>query len=395
MGLLTADPYENAWIILGLVVAALVGVLVVVGGPAALYMTSGSSELDFSSILCTGLLMLSALIPLGMFSSGLFVDFINQNYQYSTASIVGFMAVLATKLFGSTAFADISKAIVGFIPSIKTPTGEWSYLGFGSWFVIFGIIAASVGASFGAGGTSWGEGITIGVIVPLILVFLAGNGLLGNFSQASGPVYGPERAPVTGGAGFRIDPYPSGYCDVPGFTWASNMIAPTSIILTQTIVWFNMIKDWDTGNSRHSILVGSVSTAVFALQWLALKMNGCLTPYKSGLFAPLVGYIISIAFAGTAYGVIKNMPASMSLSGGGASGTIKPSVTPTGMKCPAGYNLSPSGDCIPNLGPGGTQFEIPIAVGGERKTSEPVDDQDAFVCEAYKDGELVTSTIVD
>ena len=48
------------------------------------------------------------------------------------------------------------------------------------------------------------------------------------------------------------------------------------------------------------------------------------------------------------------------------------------------------------LGPGGSQFVEQILVGGQQNTSAPVDDdQDAFVCEAYKDGELITSTIVE
>ena len=38
--------------------------------------------------------------------------------------------------------------------------------------------------------------------------------------------------------------------------------------------------------------------------------------------------------------------------------------------------------------------ETPIVVGQPSKQTEPLDDNDQFVCEAYKDGELVTSTIV-
>jgi hypothetical protein len=36
-----------------------------------------------------------------------------------------------------------------------------------------------------------------------------------------------------------------------------------------------------------------------------------------------------------------------------------------------------------------------ISVGDSAGQSQPVDDNDQFVCEAYKDGELVTSTIVE
>jgi hypothetical protein len=53
------------------------------------------------------------------------------------------------------------------------------------------------------------------------------------------------------------------------------------------------------------------------------------------------------------------------------------------------------------LGPGGTApsgfgaSETIINVGGSNEKTQEVDDQDQFVCEAYKDGELVTSTIVE
>ena len=60
--------------------------------------------------------------------------------------------------------------------------------------------------------------------------------------------------------------------------------------------------------------------------------------------------------------------------------------------------MSPGGNCAPILGPGGKQktpLESIINVGGDNTVSQPVDDSDQFVCEAYKDGELVTSTIVD
>lgn len=401
MGILTSDPYENAWIILGLGVAAILVASIIGGG---LFLAAKDKVPTLDDLICTSLILISALIPLGLFSSGFFIDFINQSYEYSTGSIVGFFGVLATALFGSSTFADFSKKFVGLLPPVKGSDGSISYLGVAVLVLILGVLAGGSGAAFGAGGTQWGEGITIGVVTPIVLILLAGYGLMGSFSQAPGPVQGPLTADATveqlfrGGAGFRIDPYPSGYCDVPGFTWAANKMAPASIVLTQTILWFHMIQDWATGNTAHTPMMGTGSLLMFALQWFALAKNGCLAQYRAGVYSPILSLIISIAVAGASYGVLKNMPVSASGGGGGPS-KVKPiPATPGSDKfvCPSGYKLGPSGDCEKMLGPGGSQFVEQILVGGQQKTSAPVDDdQDAFVCEAYKDGELVTSTIVE
>lgn len=396
MGLLTSDPYENAWIILGLGIAALL-VSSAIGG--SLFLAFKEKVPTLEDFICTALILISALIPLGLFSSGIFIDFINQSYQYSTGSVVGFIGALFTSIFGSSAFANFSKSIVGFLPPVKDAAGNISYLGVGVLVLILAVLAGGSGAAFGAGGTQWGEGITIGVVTPIVLILLAGFGLMGEFTSAPVPSVSEAAAAMTGGSTFQINPYPSGYCDVPGFTWAANKMAPVSIVLTQTILWFHMIKDWDTGNASHTAAMGTGSLLMFALQWYGLSKNGCLPSYRTGVYSPIISLLISVGVAGISYEVIKNMP--VSAGGGGGTpgpGKIKPIPAIPGsdkLVCPAGYKMGPGGDCEKVLGPGGTQFEAQIAVGGEQKTSAPVDDQDAFVCEAYKDGELITSTIVE
>jgi hypothetical protein len=102
-----------------------------------------------------------------------------------------------------------------------------------------------------------------------------------------------------------------------------------------------------------------------------------------------------VGLGGAGYELIKNLP---SFGGGGGGGpSVPPVPTPDGMVCPKGYYMSPSGDCVPKPGPGGLPNSVSIPVGEtQQEKSLPVEeDQDAFVCEAYKDGELVTSTIVD
>jgi hypothetical protein len=380
MGILTSNPYENAWIIAGVGLAVIIGASAIGGG--VVYAAKDKLP-TFEQFICSGAILISALIPLGLFSSGFFIDFINQSYQYSTGSIVGFFGALVTSIFGSSTFADFSKKAIGFLPPVKTADGNLSWLGVGVLALILAVLAGGSGAAFGAGGTQWGEGITIGVVTPIVLMLLAGYGFMGEFSPSPAPA-------MTGGSTFQINPYPAGYCDVPGFTWAANKMAPVSIVLTQTILWFTIIQNIASGNATHSSIVGAGSLLIFALQWFALAKNNCLPSYRAGVYSPLISLVISVAVAGASYGVLKNMPQVASGGGGGGGGGG------ASFTCPPGKVKAPSGECVSRLGPGGTQFEAQIAVGGEQKTSAPVDDdQDAFVCEAYKDGELITSTIVE
>lgn len=402
MGVLTSNPYENAWIIIGLIAASAVALLIVLGVPGWYMGTRYTADEIIASVFSTITLLSAALLPLGIFSSGIIVDFINQSYNYSKASIVGFIGVLLTKIFGSSTFADLSKSAIGFLPAVKTVDGNWSILGVSVWGLIVAVLGTTVGTSFGVGGGNIGKGITLGVVVPLILVILAGLGFLGRFTE-TGPTYGPEMGgPVTlgeaerwfTGGGFKLDD-PVGYCDVPGFEWAKNFVAPPSVVLSQTVIWYHLIEDWDTKNASSSILIGTSSLVILMLQWLTLQRKGCLNPYRAGLFAPLVAMVVSITIAGSAYGIIKNLPVETDAS---SPPTVKPKPLGPGGKpvCPPGYSPDAANDtCVKKVGPGGTRFELPILVGGQQETSAPVDDQDAFVCEAYKDGELITSTIVD
>ena len=425
-------------VLLALVVLALIGggtfyaYLLKIAGvtpdPAQSEKVKAAFDSLLSPLVCTILILVCALIPIIFFSTGFFTDTINQSWNYSQASIIGIISVIVLKVFGSTWIADLSKKIVGWLPnlpSFRVPDPSdatktiWS-LSFGAiwrtivWVILVGgiIVAGPITSSL-VGGAQWGEGITLGVTVPFIAMLLAGNGYLGTFSEMT--------KSMTGGGTFQINPYPEGLCDVPGFGWAANPIAPASIVLTQSIAWYHLVKNWDLGYGSQSAALGSVSGAVFLLQWWALNLKGCLGSYRAGFYSPIIAYLLAVGIGGAGYEVIKNLPSLPGSSTGSASGTTPAPVNPTGLVCPAGQTPNTQGYCVPGscptgqvmssdgsgkcvamLGPSGEQK---VPVGGTRNTSSglvgsgqsaPVDpDQDAFVCEAYKDGELVTSTIVE
>jgi len=403
--------------VLGTVLALVVVVTVIGGGSFYAYVlnTAGivkdplqeekikkAFDTVLSPIVCTFLILLCALIPIVFFSSGFVTDTIDQSWNYSNGAVVGLVSLIALMIFGSTKFADFSKSILGFLPSkpdftipdpsdaTKTITNIWPIV---KWLAVWiplviGIIILAPVIS-GLTGSKIAEGVTIPISVLLILVLVAGNGLLAKFT--------PEGAPMSGGSTFQIHPYPEGLCDVPGFGWAANQVAPASIVLTQTIAWYFMMRNFDTGNNSSAAALGGVSASVFALQWWALNLKGCLDSYTWKFWAPLVGYVLSIGLGAAGYEAVKSISVyTQSSKAGTPSGPkVKPTPGPNGPICTGGMVLDPDGYCVPKLGPGGTGPEIPISVGGQQKTSEPVDDQDAFVCEAYKDGELITSTIVE
>jgi hypothetical protein len=185
-------------------------------------------------------------------------------------------------------------------------------------------------------------------------------------------------------------------CSLPGFEWLENTTAPQGIIMSMTVMWYLMIELWDTGSSGQTVALGVTTAITFIIQWLVLYRNGCLNSYRFTVYSPLIALVMAITFAGTSYGIQKVILKNM--SSGGTPVAPVPSGTPGipgTFVCPPGTGLSPDGsECLslPGFGGGG---EEKVTVGGKNDQSQPVNDQDQFVCEAYKDGELVTSTIVD
>jgi hypothetical protein len=183
-------------------------------------------------------------------------------------------------------------------------------------------------------------------------------------------------APTTGGA-FSPNPFDEKWCTLPGFEKLENGIAPQSIIMSMTFLMYLFFELVGTGHVEQSIGIGITTLVVLIVQSAQLIMSGCLEQYVYGKYwSILIAVLMSAAFAGSSFGIqmrIWNgdvLPSPFNTSGGVGAKTGL-----TSVKNPYG----------------GT----PVAVGAPSAHSLPVDDQDQFVCEAYRDGELVTSTIVE
>jgi hypothetical protein len=194
-------------------------------------------------------------------------------------------------------------------------------------------------------------------------------------------------------------------CSLPGFEWLENTVAPQGIVMSMTVLWYLLIELWDTGRTSQSLALGVVTGIVFIVQGAVLYKNNCLAPYKYGIYSILISLVMAVTFASSSYFIQK------SFLSGGSSGSTPPPVPPTpppvpptpspvpatpttfGPQCPDGTVIDSSKTmCLPILT---GAFGKKVSVGGPNNTSAPVNDDDQFVCEAYKDGELVTSTIVD
>jgi hypothetical protein len=159
-------------------------------------------------------------------------------------------------------------------------------------------------------------------------------------------------------------------CSLPGFAWLENDIAPQGIVMSMTILSYLLYELWDHGLFEQSIGLSVTTAIVFVMQTINLVGNGCLENYRFKNWSILLALLIAVASGTSSYAIQKRILGAVVMP----STNSKQTVGTTSQKSP---------------------FETIISVGETSGQSEPVNDQDQFVCEAYKDGELITSTIVD
>jgi hypothetical protein len=159
-------------------------------------------------------------------------------------------------------------------------------------------------------------------------------------------------------------------CSVPGFEFFESTLVPQSLVLLSSMYAFTML-DILVNDASKNVTGLSVSFLILiAIQTYFNVTNGC---FNSGLFifgenpyirlAAMFGCLFAFAMAGAGigYGIKMSIPADNGKNIGGNS------IFKGGLK---------SSDLIATKDVG-------------------ISDQDQFVCDAYKNGELITSTIVE
>jgi hypothetical protein len=238
-----------------------------------------------------------------------------------------------------------------------------------------------------------------------ILAFVGSDAFTNSFAKSFNSVssffrrnQNPAPAPAVQEAQFNNLNLAGGadVCETQGpLAFASNRIAPPEIIMSMTIIWYILIEYWDTGNTSHSMGIGITGLIVFAIQWFGLWWGDCLGKnpfnpiYFAGNFAPLLALVIAGAFASSGYYIIKSIPGSSTQSQGSGSSPSSAIFPFISGQCAPGTVLGVDGTCVPSSSRG-----VSVGEKSGANKSLPVNDQDQFVCEAYKDGELITSTMV-
>lgn len=180
-------------------------------------------------------------------------------------------------------------------------------------------------------------------------------------------------------------------CTVPGLEGFESIVAPQSLVIIFAMIiyyWIDISKN-GTGQSIGT-LVGTGAILVI-IQLGVLYTNACWTGdfyisnyylQKFMIYPILMALLCGTVGAGIAYGV--NPLISNAVNKHSNNATSNFVFVPGGKQRTSSQTVGSSDSALPHLGG---------SVGGEAGTSSSDDDQ--FVCDAYKNGELISSTITE
>jgi hypothetical protein len=167
-------------------------------------------------------------------------------------------------------------------------------------------------------------------------------------------------------------------CTVPGFESIESQFSPQGIVLP-TAIFMYLIMDFAMKRSASAnIGIGVIFPAFLLIQYSVMRSSGCFDKYywSDSFLTVLSAFIVGSVFGVSAWGIVKTFfPSSLPSSAGAPPPAPPPPTTPSGTLGPI---LPPSGSSNPNVG-----------------TCSAPNDQDQFVCDAYKNGQKITSTLVE
>lgn len=318
MGILTSNPYENAWIILGVIVATMASVGVIGATGFLAY-----SKTPIGAILTK----LVYYIPVALLSFGFIADIISQSFKFSIGSIVGLIGMLLNGLVG----AGLSRGSVG---------------------------QAAVAA------------VTAVASAPAAVVSNVANAVSeSNPFTAASPAPAPAPAPAVDSDGVpTTNPFRGGgkeMCAFPGFENFDNKYAPQNILVVTAVMFYYMIGEWESGNASRTMAPG-LTLLVTVLSQIGIRYtHGCLDPW----WAPLVSIVGGAGIGIGGYHIVK------AINGGKTPFIANQTGTPT------------------TGGLSGTEAPVTDAAKPADGSKCAEANGDDFVCDLYKNGELITSTV--
>ena len=243
----------------------------------------------------------------------------------------------------------------------------------------FGFIYDIVTQSFGASIPSL-VGLTAGIVNKLIQVL---GVRFGGFTDAAAAAYRAAAVAASSAAGTATDavaaaapaaagpvrppnPFAGGFkmyggvweeaCNISGMSLLDGGFTPASLVLMTTILGHYMIMGW--AKNPYKSIAPSVTLAVLWIVHGYVIFNNCP---QYDLLKIGMGILLGFGFAGVSYSLTLLTPSS-SLNSPAMGSPIVSSSGPLG---------STSGTCA------------------------PPNDNDQFVCDAYKNGQKITSTLVE
>jgi len=154
------------------------------------------------------------------------------------------------------------------------------------------------------------------------------------------------------------------FCSFPGLENFDNKYAPQNILVTTAVMFYYMIGEWDSGNSQRTVVPGVSLFITVAAQIGIMYSSGCLDPWWS----PFVAIAGGIASGGIGYGIVK------AINKNNLPFIANQSSTTT----PGGFGA----------------VEAPVDATKPADGSKCAEaNGDDFVCDLYKNGELITTTV--
>jgi hypothetical protein len=168
-----------------------------------------------------------------------------------------------------------------------------------------------------------------------------------------------------------------GWCTLPGLEFLESRATPMSIVSSSAIITYLLIFAWIQRPAMDNIAISVLLPIILIVQMFTFHFSGCSPYYNTSSLmggfslAILIGTIIGVSmWAGINFGAPQYSPFA--------------EFSPNTMTSPGAGGLQST------KGVGGSKN----ATGGKcSQVSGSADDNNAYVCEAYKNGQLVTQTI--
>jgi hypothetical protein len=271
-------------------------------------------------------------------------------WEIATITIVSVLFVIAAGIgirsAGTEGMISVGKAFVFAITN---------FIPFG--LITFGFIADMIGQEY-----RYSVGSILGIAVIIV------NKLLASILE---PSFGLPPLTSTGTTDSG-----GGWCMIPGLESLENRVTPMNFVSSTAILTYYLIFAAQNRPLSQNASIITISVLIPAAQFLSFWLSGCSAYYAQGAVGKFIAIILGIAAGAITYGVISSTFPQSAPFGYGLKNPVNPSS--------AGWQSS--GPVAPPPGIGGPQT-------GAKCSPANTDDDNAYVCEAYKNGVLVTEKI--